>query len=463
VLLRETLRKVVWVLLLGGAVALSPGVLAADVRTITAAEAIELATENASALRLAQLDLTMAELRLEAARSALYLPSLSLSISPPELSSSGVETKLGASLGASLSLPWGQGSISANVGLSYDFAASALATPTWQVSLSDLFDLLSPGGSVSSLEPYEEAVDSAAQSLADAKVSLVISTLQTYQSLLSRATQASQNEQSEKRLEASLVQVEALAKDGYKGEQDLIEAKMLLLDAQVQAEKTAAEYAAARETFCRETLGVSEDVELAALDLSMTDLLQAGRALLEAEIPETAIEDADAVVSARQSLEDAATSLTEAKGRMLPSISLSGKLDASEWKVGVGLSFDLFSPSRSADVKIAEANIAVAEERLSSALQSAQNQILDLKSSLLSAVRNGESLELEAEKWILQEKLMTVRHDAGSLSDSDWAEFLDEKDSFAVDAAGRASSLLVAYLTYRNALGVELDWEEWVE
>ncbi len=457
------LRDAIWVLVLGGVLALSFGVLATETRTITAAGAIELATQNASDLRLARLSLTTAELRLHAARSALFLPNLSLSVSSPELSSNGLKSALSAGLGASLTLPWGQGNVTANVGLSYDLATSTLATPTWQVSLSDLVDLLSPGGSVSSLDSYEEAVRSAEQSLADTGVKLVISVLETYQSLLSKATQANQSAASVERLAASLAQVKALAKDGYKGEQDLNEAEILLLDAQVQAEKSAADYASALETFCRETLGVAEDCQLAPLDLSMADLLQAGRALLEAEIPEAAVEDSDAVVSTRKALAEAEDALDEARGSLLPSISLSGRLDASEWTIGVGLSFDLFSPSRSADVALAEASIAVAEERLAAARQSTRNQILNLKASLLSAVRNGESLELESEKWALQEKLMTVRHDAGSLSDSDWTAFLDEKDSFAVDAAARASSLLVAYLTYRNALGIELDWEEWVQ
>jgi hypothetical protein len=69
---------------------------------------------------------------------------------------------------------------------------------------------------------------------------------------------------------------------------------------------------------------------------------------------------------------------------------------------------------------------------------------------------------LETEKWQLAEQVMTARHDAGTLSDSDWATFLEEKDGFTLDAAGRAASLLAAYLSYRSALGMEIQWEEWL-
>ena len=57
---------------------------------------------------------------------------------------------------------------------------------------------------------------------------------------------------------------------------------------------------------------------------------------------------------------------------------------------------------------------------------------------------------------------MTAKRTAGSISDTDWAQFLEEKGAFEIDAAGRATSLLVAHLTYRNALGMELNWEDWL-
>ncbi|MEI6171002.1 MAG: TolC family protein, partial [bacterium] len=188
----------------------------------------------------------------------------------------------------------------------------------------------------------------------------------------------------------------------------------------------------------------------------------AAHELLLVEVPDGAVTGAAAVISAQQGVGDAEAVLREARGDILPTLSVDAKINASEWKVGVGVSLSLFAPSRSVDIRIADASLALAKERLDSAQEIARNQILDLRASLLASIRSGESLTLETEKWQLEGQVMTARHDAGTLSDSDWATFLEEKDGFTLDAAGRAASLPAAYLNYRSALGVEIQWEEWL-
>jgi outer membrane protein TolC len=230
----------------------------------------------------------------------------------------------------------------------------------------------------------------------------------------------------------------------------------------VKAEGSAQTYAADLEAFCRSTLRVEEMCQLASIDLSTTDLLAAARTLRENEIPEAAISGASAVIAAEQGVASAEDDLREARADLLPSVSVNAALDSDEWSLLVGLSLDLFSPSRKANVEIAETNLELAQEKLESALDTVRDEILGLKASLLSAIRNAESLALETEKWRLEEQVMTAKRAAGSVSDSDWAQFLEEKGTFEIDAAGRATSLLVAHLTYRNALGMELNWEEWL-
>jgi len=455
-------KKTIWILALVGLLAGSVGSSGAQLRTITAPEAIQLAIQNDSGLRLANLNLTLARLRLEAAQNAAFLPSIGLSITPPELTSSGVTQDVGASLAASLPLPWGQGSLKAGIGLNYNTATSEFAVPTWQLSLSDLLNMANPADSLSSIHANERAVASAERSLDAAEKELVVSTLQAYWNLLAKAKQADQNQQSVDRLQAKRDQVQELAARGYKGVQDVNEAKLLLVDAQVKAGDSATTYASDLEAFCRETLGISESCELAPLDLSLNAILTAAHELLLVEVPDSAVTGAAAVISAQQGVDDAEAALREARGDALPSLSVDAKVNASEWKVGVGLSFNLFAPSRSVNVRIAEANLALAKERLDGAQETVRNQILDLCTSLVSAVRSGESLDLETEKWQLAEQVMTARRDAGALSDSDWAAFLEGKDGFTLDAAGRATSLLAAYLSYRSALGMEIQWEEWL-
>ncbi len=455
-------RAVVWVLVLSGLFTVGVGALAEDTRTITAAEAIDLAIQNNAGLHLAKLNLEVASLRLEAARSSAILPTIGLSVSPPSLGGTGLSQDASATLTAALPLPWGQGSLQASVGLDYNLTTSTLVAPMWQLALSDVLDLTNPMESQSSLQATQSALESAKRALAEVEQALIISTLQSYERLLSEAQQDSQNQASVDRLQEALAQVRDLAAQGYKGVQDVNEAKLLLVDAQVQAERSTATYASDLKMFCRETLGVSTDCQLAPLDLALADLLSDAHALLAADIPDSTINSSSAVLSAQQSVTDARETLRKTQSGALPSLSVSAKLTAAEWRVGVGLSFDVFSPSRSANIRIAEANLALAEGKLQSAREAARNGILNQQAALLSAVRSAESLDLETEKWQLEEEVMTARRDAGTLSESDWATFLDEKGSFAVDAAGRATSLLIAYLTCREAMGMELAWEEWV-
>jgi len=58
---------------------------------------------------------------------------------------------------------------------------------------------------------------------------------------------------------------------------------------------------------------------------------------------------------------------------------------------------------------------------------------------------------------------MSVKYAVGSIGDADWAEYVESRDAFALEASQRETSLLLAYLSYRNALGLELEWEEWLE
>ncbi|MEN6369206.1 MAG: TolC family protein [Thermotogota bacterium] len=441
----------------------APGMASAGPsRTISPSEAIELAVENDSQLREAELNLSLATLELEAARVSTVLPAVGLAVDLPKLTAAGLGQEIAASLTASLSLPWGDGTLTGGLGFSYNAATSELVAPTWQISLADVLDLARPNAAAERIQSLTWAVESARRSYASAKADLVISALKTYGALLSEAQQADWDSSAVSRLMAELDQVKDLATQGYKGDQDVNEAKLLLLDAQVKAEKSAEAYAADLEAFCRTTLRVEEACQLSSIDVSMSDLLAAARSLRESESPEGAISGASAVIAAQQSVATAEDDLREARANMLPSVSVEATLNSEEWSLGVGLSLDLFDPSGKTNVEIAETDLELAKEKLDSARETVRDEILSLKASLLSSVRSAESLTLETEKWRLEEQVMTAKRAAGSISDSDWAQFLEEKGAFEIDAAGRATSLLVAHLMYRNALGMELNWEEWL-
>jgi len=435
---------------------------AGEAREIAPAGAVALAIENDSGLRQARLGLSLAVLALRAAEYSTCFPTVGLAVELPQLTAAGLGSDIGGSLFASLPLPLGDGTLMGGVGFRYDTETSALAAPTWQVSLADVFNFARPDGTAQALEVRRRAVDSAERSYQAAANALVVSTLRAYGNLLAEVRQADRDRQGVDRLTAGLKKIEELAAQGYKGDQDVNEARLLLLEAQVRAEENADAYASDLEAFCRETLGIDEPCRLSSLDLTTTDLVAAARGLLEAEIPAGAISGTSAVIAAEHGAADAEDALREARADVLPSLSIEAKIDPEEWSLGIAVSLDLLAPDRKTNVDIAETELELAKEKLDSARRAARNEILNLKSALLSAVRTAESLTLETDKWRLEEQVLTAKRDAGSLSDSDWAEFLEEKDAFEIDAAGRSTSLLVAYLTYRNALGMELNWEEWL-
>jgi len=463
VLALRTSRRVTPVLMLLVIALTVPGMASAgQSRTISPSEAIELAIENDSQLRQAELNLSLATLELGAAQVSAVLPAVGLAVDLPKLTAAGLGQEIGASLTASLSLPWGDGALTGGLGFSYNAAASELVAPTWQISLSDVLDLARPNAAAERIQSLKWAVESAKRSYTAAKADLVISTLKTYGTLLTEAKQAEWDAEAVNRLTIELDQVKDLAAQGYKGDQDVNEARLLLLDAQVQAEKSADAYATDLEAFCRTTLRIEETSQLSSIDVSMSDLLAAAGKLREDEIPGNAISSASTVIAAQQSVTTAEDDLRQARADMLPSVTVEAALDSDEWSLGVGVSLDLFAPDRKANVEIAETNLDLAKEKLDSARETVRNEIFNLKASLLSAARAAESLSLEEEKWRLEGQVMTAKRAAGSISDTDWAQFLEEKGAFEIDAAGRATSLLVAHLTYRNALGMELNWEEWL-
>ena len=72
------------------------------------------------------------------------------------------------------------------------------------------------------------------------------------------------------------------------------------------------------------------------------------------------------------------------------------------------------------------------------------------------------AVALEEEKWTLDETATTAKYDADLLSVEEWDEFSDELEAFRVESKTREVSLLTAYLAYREVLGMDLNWEEWL-
>ena len=101
----------------------------------------------------------------------------------------------------------------------------------------------------------------------------------------------------------------------------------------------------------------------------------------------------------------------------------------------------------------------LAEAQLEAAQEQVRNSLLNQQTALRKALEDLERLPLEEEKWLLEEQIARAKREAGTISERDWEEFLEGKQAFDLAKEGRATSLLLAFLAYRDGLKLELEWE----
>lgn len=434
--------------------------LSLEARELPLSEAITIALSQHPDVRQAELQLSLAELQLEAARAKGSLPSLSFTLTPPGLTPGGLSTAQGT-LGASLSLPWGTSSqLSAGLGVGWDGGTWGISG--WSVSGSFTLDLTDPTAAASELEDLEEAVQEARESLEETKNAKVLEVISAYIDLLSLKAQVDQAQTAQEKAQKELEEVQESVAAGLAGDLDLLEARLAVLEAQIALEERVASFAAKKAQFLQD-LGLKEDIELVPLDLPAEELKEAAEELLsKEELLVAAVDRASGVKAALNQVEEAQEALRKTHAAGLPTFTVQAGLTGDGFNLGWQIAFDLFSPDRGTDVEIAQKQLELAEIKLEAARKSATQNIQNLQESLKAALRDLDRLPLEEEKLALKEQVMRAKHEAGAISDEDWQDFLEEKEAFLLEAGQRLGDLLIAYLTYRDALGLSLDWEGWL-
>jgi len=91
-----------------------------------------------------------------------------------------------------------------------------------------------------------------------------------------------------------------------------------------------------------------------------------------------------------------------------------------------------------------------------------RNDFLSQRSALQTALQNVQQINLQEKKWSLEETINQSKLDAGLLSNADWESFQEQKDAFDQTVAETKLALVVAYLKYCNAIGVNVNWEDWL-
>lgn len=432
---------------------------------LTLAEAIGIAFQNEPGIREANIALEIARLELDAEVSKSLLPNLGLEVTSPTLNANGFSGEWAASLVGTLSLPLGTSSqFSGKLSTAWNATTNAWELGGWNLSYNQRFFLADLDAASGQLDKQRQAVSDAAEKLADEEASVITNVAQAYAQLLALGVSLSQAQSVLKEAEKNLSAVQASVNAGTEGESALVEAKIRLMDAQITVEEQEASFENTQSEFFRVTLGLSEVRPLLALELDVERLSAAATDLLSREdLVAPAVAASSTVRAGVDSLTAAQEELTATRMAILPDITIRAGLSDNGWSLGCTIAVDFFAPDRKEQIEMARLRVALAEEGLKSAKRQAENLILTAQSSLKSALRDQERLPLEEEKWTLEEQTMRKKLEAGTISEKAWDDFVEEKNAFSVDMMGRSTSFFVALLEYRNALGIELGWEEWLQ
>jgi len=458
--------KCLWVA--AGLLILFAGVAAAsaDSDEVTVSQAIALALDQHTDIRQAELGLQLAELELDAAWTRATIPSINLSIKPPSLSLAGFSSDVTGDFTIGLSPPWGTSSkVSASLDVTWDSETSGWEILNWGIVYMQTLDFSSPDAASQELETKQQAVEDARTALRKAKNAVILDTGKTYANLLAACVRLEQAEKDFGQAEAELVQMEELFEAGLKGQTVLQEARLDVLDAQIELDEQQLGFATDKEAFAREVLGLISDgsFELVPFQLLLEELRQATVDLLDQEeLVTTAVRAATEVEKAQRSVTDAQEDLDATRRSALPDLSFEVGVDEKGWRLGWNLSFDLLAPDRQLKIEMANARLMLAEEKLAATREQVQDRLLNQQAALRKALNKVDRLPLEQKKWALKETVMQAKVEAGAISEDDWEAFLDDKDAFELTTDEREASLLLIYLEYRDSLGMELNWEEWL-
>lgn len=427
-------------------------------------QAIDIALQHSATIKEAQLNLTLAQLQLEAAQATAYIPTIHLDLAPPSLSQDGFSGGLQGTLGAQVSLPWGtKTSVSADLGLQWDDGQSGVTPVSWGLSFSQQLDLSQLETRTGNLATKRSALLDAQVAWTQAQHTVVVTVLKEFGGLLADKVGLDQAQASLKSAQDAQSVAQSRVDAGQASQSDLLNARLSVLEAQIAVSKAAQTYATDKVSFGRQMLGSDDDFQPLAVDLPLDGLQTASHKLLNDQaIPASAISGTTQVRNAQDAVSAAHSALTTARTNALPTLSVQASAGNTGWKVGVGIAFDLFSPDRQINIQIAQAQLDLATERLSAAEDDVRNTILNERTTLENALQSVEQIAVEHEKWTLEETINEAKREAGLLSTQDWDSFQAQKAAFLETVEQNKMSLLVAYINYCYSLGLQVNWEEWV-
>jgi len=423
--------------------------------SVTLERAVSLALDRHPSVRETALNREMAAFELDAARAERSRPSLGLRATPfsPALAEFPGTSRV--ELSAQWALPVGA-ELSLSAGATYDWEAQRVDWP-WNVGLSYTWNPSDP--TVNERLPEAEALEQAQQSLRQAREEAVLATIERFQEIRADRSALERARASLEDAQAAWAQMDANVEAGRASELDRLGAKRSLKEAQIQLQQAQNAYNNAKRAF-RADLRIDRPFELVNPQIELNDVTSRVEDLLARAIPDGTVAEASSVEQARRRVAEAESELRSLARSRWPSVTLSPSWQRDQGlQLGLNLQADLFSPGLSPQRERARKALDLARQRLEQARRSAEAQIRERQRSLRQALRDVELRRLQAEQAELSTDIARRKRDSGLIGPTEWAEAQAERRRARDELARAEVELISAYLRYRLALGLDLNWE----
>lgn len=430
----------------------------AQAQPVTIAEVIQRALQKSPAILQAQADLHATEQKLSSIRTSMWMPQLAVSAIPVAISSNSAQMQGGATLSLELSLPTGaalrvsyMGSLRYSSGDFHGSLSGELTQPLWfDVSLTE-----------ATLELYrqETAWTEAQQTIAETQRQL---TLDLLNNILDLSATSQSIEIAQARAELSrknLEEIHSQVQRGQAGQTDLLAAQIDLRQRELTLAKLQRDFALTQEKFFT-TYGLEKTLTWQAPTVR-EELKDLAEVLLHIEITPAVLAKDSRVRRAAQQVTEAERLLKKAQQDALPQIGLTLSYDDQSAGWGVGLSFrHSFFTGQALKVQEAQRTLAQAQRSLQAMRETVRLEFLAQRNALQEAYSHLEVLALKSELLALQHQIKQQQLEKGLISTSDWEEFLIQTREFENERRATLYQLTIAYLKYKNSLGLSFSPKE---
>ena len=438
---------------------------------LTLREAIKIALERNYQILNFKDELENARLNLELTEKNLFAPQVELNLSPygklwkkgmwSSLSELQLTGKIGFSNGSQLSAHY-TGDYRHEEGEYSDYYGVQLDLPLFQ----DV-ELSSP-----SLQLHEVrlSVKKSELKLDQAGKDLLINVIKSFYRLKelrdSLKVAKEKLKQREREVEKLLQQVNL----GTAGRLELLSAKINLESSKKELDVLQDEFSLALDEFCH-SLGLEKtSSSLVYPEIKEEKLKEKAKELLMRKITEEVLTKDKEVKEARWAVEQAELRLRQKRQALSPSFSVSigyssgnelEEDELEEWKATFGLTYKLFDGGQGRlSERIAQGQLEIARRNLENAKRSVQLAILSKRNALREALSQLRLLELKREEMRFQEKLKEEQFRLKLISSDQLRDFQIERMSSENDYRAALHELLICYLSYRQALGMDLEIDE---